>query len=309
MEIQTVAIIGLGALGILFGQQLSKALPRERLRVIADAERIARYQSEKIYSNGVPCDFAYVTPDEKTTPADLVLVAVKSLQLQDALHAIRHQVGKHTVILSLLNGITSEGIIAQAYGMEKVIPCVAYGMDAVRQGNQLTYHHMGKLAIGPLQEGALPDNVRRVADFFAAADFPLEVDRHMAKRIWGKFMLNVGVNQTVAVFGPNYGAVQAQGEQRETMIAAMREVMAISIPEGAPLTEEDLAFWLHLLSTLNPEGKPSMRQDVEARRRSEVELFAGTVNAIGARHGIATPVNRMLAERVALLEAGYALQA
>ena len=57
--------------------------------------------------------------------------------------------GKQTLILSLLNGITSEGILAEAYGREKVVDCVAYGMDAVKEGNRLTYRNMGKLCIGP----------------------------------------------------------------------------------------------------------------------------------------------------------------
>ena len=305
MEMQTVAIVGLGALGTLFGHRLSQTIPEGNLRVVADAGRIARYEREGVYNNGERCRFTYVTPEVKTAPADLVLVAVKYLQLPAALDAMQGQVGKDTVILSLLNGITSEGIIGARYGLDRVVPCVAYGMDAVREGNRLTYHSMGKLAIGTLQPGEQPESLQRVAAFFREINFPHEVDAHMAKRLWGKFMLNVGVNQTVAVFGPNYGAVQAGGAQRDTMIAAMREVMAISVPEGAALTEEDLAYWLSVLGTLNPEGKPSMRQDVDARRPSEVDMFAGAVIAIGETHGISTPVNRMLLDRVRQIEAGY----
>ena len=112
----------------------------------------------------------------------------------------------------------------------------------------------------------------------------------MEKRMWGKFMLNVGVNQTVAVFGPDYGAIQQPGSQRDTMIAAIREVVSLSKPEGVALTESDVTYWLDVLRTLNPRGKPSMRQDVEAGRPSEVALFAGTVLALAQKHGIATPV-------------------
>lgn len=254
MEMNTVAIVGLGALGTLFGHHLAKRMPKNALRFVADAQRIARYQREPPTSNGEPCEFAYVTPEAQTAPADLVLVAVKSLQLASALPAIRNQVGEDTVILSLLNGITSEGIIAEVYGEEKVVPCVAYGMDAVKEGSRLTYHNMGKLCIGPRQGGALPQTVRRTAAFFERVGFPYEVDRNMDRRLWGKFMLNVGVNQTLAVFGPDYGAIQQEGFQRDTMVAAMREVLSLSKLEGIPLTEEDLAGWLALLSTLNPRA-------------------------------------------------------
>ena len=305
LEIETVSIVGLGALGTLFGHHLSRRMPRENLRVVADAARIDRYRREGIFSNGEPCDFHFVTPEADVGPADLVLVAVKALQLDGALASIRHHVDKNTVILSLLNGITSEAIIGGVYGMDHVVYCVAYGMDAVREGNRLTYRNMGKLCIGVNGGGALPENVKRVVRFFEQTDFPFEVDAHMEKRMWGKFMLNVGVNQTVALFGPDYGALQHEGEQRDTMIAAFREVVTLSRLEGVNLTEADVQYWLQLLSTLNPGGKPSMRQDVEARRRSEVALFAGTVLALGQKHGVATPVNRMLYDGILKLEAGY----
>ncbi len=305
MEIKTVAVVGLGALGTLFGYHLSKKMPRENLRIIADENRSARYQREGVYSNGELCSFHYVTPEEKTAPADLILVAVKSPQLRDALAAIQNQVGESTLILSLLNGITSEGIIAGVYGADKVVPCVAYGMDAVKEGGRLTYQNMGRLAIGPEKGGPIPEKVERIARFFASTSLPYEVDEHMEKRMWGKFMLNVGVNQTVAVFGPDYGAIQAEGRQRDTVTAAMREVIALSRWEGVDLGEKDLDYWLNILTTLNPGGKPSMRQDVEARRKSEVDLFAGAVLKLAEKHGIETPVNRMLYARIMEIEAGY----
>ncbi len=303
-EIKTVAVIGLGALGTLFGNLLSKRMEKEDLRIVADKDRILRYRQEKVYSNGEECSFHFVTPEEKTAPADLILIAVKYLQLNGALKAVRNQVGPHTLILSLLNGITSEGIIGEAFGMDKVVYCVAQGMDAVKVGSRLTYKNTGKLCIGP-PDGGLPEKVQRVINFFRRMDFPYEVDEHMEKRMWGKFMLNVGVNQTVAVFGPDYGAIQREGEQRETMIAAMREVLALSKLEGVNLGEEDLQYWLHLLGTLNPGGKPSMRQDVEAKRLSEVALFSGAVLALAMKHNLNVPVNQMLYDSILAMEARY----
>jgi 2-dehydropantoate 2-reductase len=304
-EIKTVAVIGQGALGTMFGSHLAKRMGKEDLRMIADRDRIARYRREKVYSNGEECDFHYVTPDDKTEPTDLILVAVKFLQLNEALRAIQNQVGPDTLILSLLNGITSEGIIARAYGADKVVYCVAQGMDAVKARNLLTYKNMGKLCIGPPDGGPLPEKVQRVESFFRSMDFPYEVDERMQKRMWGKFMLNVGVNQTVAVFGPCYKDIQREGTQRDTMIAAMREVLALSEPEGVNLTGEDLRYWLGILGTLNPDGKPSMRQDVEAKRFSEVALFAGAVLELSRKHGLPSPVNQMLYDRITAMEAGY----
>lgn len=304
-EIKRVSIIGLGALGILFGNHLSKNMPQGDLRIIADQKRISKYKKEGVYANGEPCDFHYVTPDEPCEPVDLLLFTVKYDGLEQAIQAVRNHVGEQTIILSALNGIKSEEIIGQAYGIDRVLSCVAQGMDAVKEGNQLTYANMGMLCIGDHHPGSPSEKVQRVARFFDKVHFPYLLDENIFKRQWGKFMLNVGVNQTVAVYESNYGEIQREGEAREMMIAAMREVIPLSEKVGANLTEDDLNYWLQVLSTLSPEGKPSMAQDLEAKRFSEVELFAGTVLELGKKYGLPTPVNQELYNRIKSIESKY----
>ena len=308
MAIKKVSIIGLGALGVLFGHHLSKRMELWDLRIIADRERISRYEKEKVYSNGELCEFHYVTPEEECSPADLLIFSVKFNGLDEALHSVRKHVGENTIILSLLNGITSESIIGHVYGMDKVLYCVAQGMDAVKSGNKLTYENMGMLCFGSKEPGVVSPKAKELADFFEEMDIPYELVTDMHRRQWGKFMLNVGVNQTVAVYQTNYGGVQREGRARDTMIAAMREVIALSGKEGVHLTEEDLQYWLDILGTLGPSGKPSMAQDAEAHRPSEVELFAGTVIEMGRKHGLPTPVNKELYEKIRRMEMHYSAQ-
>ena len=84
-------------------------------------------------------------------------------------------------------------------------------IDAVKVGNELTYDHMGILCFGDQESGLLSEKVKSVATFFDEVGFPYEIDQQMDKRQWGKFMLNVGVNQTVAVYKSNYGEIQKEG--------------------------------------------------------------------------------------------------
>ncbi|PLS05828.1 ketopantoate reductase family protein [Neobacillus cucumis] len=307
MVIKKVSIIGLGALGILFGHQLAKKMPRADLRIIADQNRIQRYQQNGVFCNGECCDFNYVTPEEPCEPADLLIMAVKFNGLKDAIQSVQKHVGENTIILSLLNGITSEEIIGEIYGMDKILYSVAQGMDAVKVGNQLTYDHMGMICFGESETGLISERVNVVTEFFEQMEVPYKVDSDMLTRLWGKFMLNVGVNQTVAVFESNYGEVQQEGPARSKMISAMKEVISLSEKAGVQLTEEDLDYWLGVLGTLSPDGKPSMAQDVEAKRISEVELFSGTVVKLGKRFGVPTPINQELYHRIKLIENRYTM--
>jgi 2-dehydropantoate 2-reductase len=297
-EIKTAAVIGMGNLGVAYAHHLSKRMEKQDLRIIAEQRRIDRYESDPFLCNGQRCSFNYITPEETSDPADLILITVKYGDLPEAIRAIGNQVGKDTVILSALNGISSEGMIGEAYGMEKVLYCVAQGMDGIKEGNRLDFDHMGMLCFGDGEAGVISDKTKAVEDFFKRTEFPHEVETDMMKRLWGKLMMNVGVNQTASVFLCNYGGLQQEGEARETMIAAMREVMPLSEKAGYPLTEDDLAYWLKVLGSLRPEGKPSMQQDVEAGKATEVELFSGTIIRLGKQYGISTPVNESLYRRL-----------
>lgn len=305
MKIEKVSIIGLGALGILYGHHLSQKLPKGNLRIIADENRIQKYKRDGVFCNGERCDFHYVTPEEKVEPADLLIFTVKFDGIEEAIQSARNHVGENTIIISALNGIISEEMIGEAFGFDKVLYCVAQGMDAVKVGNKLTYDHKGILVFGDKEPGSISEKTRSLSEFFNSVELPHQVDTDMTHRLWGKFMLNVGVNQTVAVYKSNYGEVLKEGEARDTMIAAMREVIQISEKVGVPLSEKDLQYWLDVLDTLSHEGKPSMAQDVDAKRPSEVELFSGTVLKLGEKYGIDTPVNKMLYEKIKEIESEY----
>lgn len=302
MKIKTVSIVGLGALGTMYAKHFSDRLSKNDVRVIANQNRIRKYEKSGIYCNGRCCDFNYVLPENEQKPADLLIFCVKFNQLQQAIVDTKHQVGEHTIILSALNGISSEEIIGKKFGMERMLYCVAQGMDAVKNENKVDYKNMGMLCFGEKDNTVWSDKVTAVADFFDSINFPYEVPKDMDHRMWGKFMLNTGVNQTVAVFSMNYGGIQADGEPRNVMIAAMREVIALSQKVGISLGESDLEYWLDVLAQLNPLGMPSMRQDMAANRKTEVGLFSGTAIALGKQYQVPTPINEWLYQKVQEME-------
>ena len=298
-----IAVIGMGALGILYGSMLTKAYGNEKVGFIMDGARWARYEAEPVTANGCPCGFGRARADRK---ADMVLFAVKATGLERAMEDAAPFIGADTVLLSVLNGITSEKLLEERFGARNVVYCVAQGMDAVKSGSKLTYTKRGQLVIGipkdaPEKQPAL-EKARAVLD---GAQVPYTVDDDIRHRLWSKFMLNVGVNQVVMAEEGTYGTIQRPGAARDRMCAAMREVIAVADAEGIGVTEADLKFYVDLVDTLSPDGMPSMRQDGLAKRPSEVELFSGTVLAYGRKHGIDTPVNRALYEQVKKMEAAY----
>jgi 2-dehydropantoate 2-reductase len=124
MRIENVAIVGMGALGVMYGDFFTAKLGKEHVEFVADKARIDRFQQEGIFCNGRLCDFSMADEAESGRSADLLIFAVKATGLQAAIHTVRNKVSRNTIILSLLNGITSEEIIGKAYGMDPILHCI-----------------------------------------------------------------------------------------------------------------------------------------------------------------------------------------
>jgi 2-dehydropantoate 2-reductase len=269
--------------------------------VVAGGERLDRYRREGITVNGRRYGFRLLPAGARGEPADLLLVAVKQHHLAAAVEEVRGYVGPATIVVSLLNGISSEGILGDAFGADQVLHAFVVGTDAVREGTVTRYASIGRIVFGAASNDPADPRVAAVRELFERAGIPHVVPADILREQWWKFMLNVGVNQVSAVLGAPYGAF-ALPEVGDLARDAMREVVALAGREGVALGEPDIARCFPILASLAPDGKTSMLQDVDAGRKTEVEIFAGAVAALGRKHGLPTPVNDILGRLIAARE-------
>jgi len=308
-DISSVLIVGAGAVGAGVASIIHESEPGS-LRVLADPGRLARYEAEGFMINGRRFDFPLApvgSPRRKGEESDLVIVAVKNHHLGKAISDMASFVGEGTLILSLLNGITSEEDLAAAFGREKVPYAMILGIDAVREGNSTSFSAAGKIHFGDARNrsGAWSERVSGIASYFDRVGVGYVVPEDMVRSLWYKFMINVGINQASAVLGAPYGVFQSLPEAKEAMYGAMRELIEISRAMGTGLSDADLESWYGTLLGLSPDAKTSMLQDVEAKRKTEVEAFAGTVVALGERTGLPTPINRLFLNLIRTMEQTY----
>ena len=144
--------------------------------------------------------------------------------------------------------------------------------------------------------------MRRVQVAFERAGIAYETPADMMRLLWWKWMVNVGMNPPSAVMRAPYGVFQRSAPARALMETLMREVIALAQAEGVNLVEKDVADWYGPLDTLSPRGKTSMLQDIEAGRKTEIEMFAGKAVELGRAHGIPTPVNETMLQIIQVLE-------
>ena len=292
-RIDNILLVGAGAIGCAAAQRLHDHAPG-LIHVLAGGERAKRYREQGFFINGQRYDLPLSDPAAPAGPADLILVAVKDYDLAQAIDQMRGYVGERTVIVSLMNGITSETRLGEAFGMDKVLYGLVIGIDGNRSGNQVRFTSAGTIVFGEADNQIWSEKVTRVAKLFAAAGIEYQVPVDMLRALWYKFMINVGINQVSAVLLAPYRVFQTVPEAMAMVETAMREVIAIANCTGIALGEADILSFRKVLAGMNPESHTSMVDDLKHGRRTELDMLAGTVNRLGRACGVATPVSELL---------------
>lgn len=294
-----VTIIGMGALGLLFGNHFMNQ--GHIVVFLMDESRYYKHHNDVYKINGEIKDFNI---SYKAAYSDLVIFATKYNGFKEAIELAKGCVHNDTIIISLLNGILTETMLKETFNSNQVIGTIAVGMDAMRKNTNLEYSHFGKLQIGSSCKEEEP-YLNNLVNFFKETNTPYEIKDNINKALWAKFLLNVGINQTCMIYDINYGEALHIEPYRTLMIEAMNEVILLSKYENINLTKEDLDNALKILESLNPTSIPSMAQDCKAKRKSEVELFAGTMIQLANKHHIEVPRNQEYYKLVLEKESKY----
>lgn len=288
-EIKNILICGLGAIGSIYVAKIKDA------RVLVDKDRLERYKKNPTYFNGELLNPHYILPDDKVFKADLIIIATKFDGFGQAVENIKNFVGENTVILSLLNGVTSEKLLIDKYGADKVLYSYFIGHSAVRVGRHITQDGVNTIVFGSPDDNK---NIERVKNYFDKNGINYDIPDDIIHSMWLKYMLNVSSNQTTALLGYTFGQMLNNERCMSFVKNVMKEVQTIAKAEGVKNTETMVDEALLSLNKMCPEGKTSMLQDVEAGRKTEVDIFAGVMIKLGKKHNIDVPYNKVLKELI-----------
>lgn len=289
-KINNVIIIGLGAIGSIYATKIFDCNP-DLVKVLVDESRGVRYKKNKIIFNGKEYDFEYVLNTETDFKADLILIATKAKDFPRATEMIKNFVGEDTIILSLLNGISSEPVLVNKFEKDKILYSYYIGHASVKNGFKIDYDGIGKIVFGEEDNQNLSENVKRVKDFFDTVGVDYEIPEDMTSSMWQKFVINIGINQTSAIYRADYGLLQTSAEAQKTARELMEEAVEIAKALKVKNADKFIDETFNLINDMPPELKSSMLQDVENNRVTEVDIFAGEICRLGKKLNIATPKN------------------
>ena len=235
--------------------------------------------------------------------ADLILVLVKSYHTKEAIKNAGPIIGDQTVVLSFQNGLGNEETLAEVVGKERVI-----GGRTFAGGVLLTPGHViagckGKQTyIGEL-DGSLTARVNDIAGQFNQAGLETIVSTNIMGIMWDKLLINVATGALSGITRLAYGGLYQVKEVMDCAVEAVSEAIAIAQAMGVELTITDpKAIWLKAAKNLSLDFKASMLQDIEKGSRTEIDFINGSVVRLGEKHGIPTPVNRVLVASIKGIE-------
>lgn len=303
MEINKVALVGFGAIGCIYAKGLINGC--KDFAVVAGGAR-----GERIKTNGVKVNETLVLPKVvnpkiEDWKADLIIFTVKNYQLSEAIEDVRNIVTNETILLPLLNGVTAMDELKAAYPNNIVLYGIALGIDAVRTDNGITNSSDGVIQFGNAKNSPVTPEVLAVKDVFDKSGIESEICEDMLRTIWRKWMINVSTNQLSSIIGCGYGGFLNVPQINEAMHQVMLEVVELAQKKGINLTKEEAFEYDKLLPSFNPDGKTSMAQDVEAKRKTEVDYFSGIAIKYGKELGVETPWNNMMNLIIKGIEATY----
>lgn len=283
MEIRNVALLGAGAVGAYFIWGLSEELGDD-FCVIAKGDRKKRLKEEGLIINGKNYQLNVKEPEE-AEKIDLLLVASKQDALYEALDDIKALVSKNTIVISLLNGVSSEEIIGNTIGAEHMVYSFMR-IASVRKGNEIIFtpEITAGVFIGEKDYMEPTERTDAIINLFKNTKIRCTYVKDIITDMWFKYAGNVSQNLPQAIIGVGFHAYIDSTHLYQIAEKLWKEVAAVANAKGVPLTSECQLFY-----GAKPDSRFSTLQDIDAKRHTEIEMLAGEMIRMGKECNISVP--------------------
>lgn len=303
-----IAIMGSGGLGGYFGARLSQG--GSDVHFIARGKHLDAIRSEGIRIEGpspLLVNPVHATDDSATVgPVDLVMLCVKLWDTDDALEQIGPLVGPSTTIISFQNGVLKDRDLRSRYDESQLMGGVGYVATTIdRPGVIRQTGPMQRLIFGEF-DGSESARGKAFLAACLAGGIKAELSANILREIWQKYVFLVGLSATTTTVRKPIGPIREHPQTRAFLLDLMREVVSVGRAHGVDLAENYADIRLQLADEVAYDMTSSMHHDLERGNRLEVRWLSGGVVELGTAKGVPTPLNRAVADILALHASGTA---
>ena len=298
MNIKKVAVLGAGAVGSYVIWGLSKR-DGISLGVVAEGERAERLKKGCII-NDVTYNPEVWTPQE-AQGADLLIVSLKYGALPDALDSIAAVTADNTTVMSLMNGVDSEEIIAAKIGAEHVIGALIK-VASHKEGSGYYFDPETTIGIifGEFEAPYNSERVEAIEKLFENTGINYRVTENIREEIWSKFRLNVCNNLPQAILGAGVGCYEDSVHMQAISEGLRKELEDVAKAKGIDIDKAGKSSSYG--SAVPPTARYSTLQDLDAGRHTEIDMFSGALMRMGQEHGIPVTYNEFAYHMIKAIE-------
>jgi 2-dehydropantoate 2-reductase len=303
-----ICIVGCGAVGSLFAANLATLDDVEVWAYDLSPAHVAAINERGLRLTGageVTARLRATSDASEIPPCELGIVATKAMHADAAITATAH-VFADGAVASVMNGVGNEETLARHVG--RVIRGTTFPAGKLLEPGVVQWDVKGDTTFAPFEpQPARTDEVERLADACTRGGMPSQAVADARPAQWRKVIFNASTNPIGALTGLTHGRVCERPDLRALVSGLVDEGKAIAAAQGITLDADPEALIDH---AAKPEvaynHKASMLQDIEARRRTEIDYLNGGIARFGAELGVPSPLNETIAALIRGIEASWA---
>ena len=304
-----IAIVGTGAMGSIYAARLAEA-GHDVCAVDMWEAHVDAINAQGLGVEGP--DGAIISKSLQATqqlgdagPCDLYIIATKASGVAASAQAIAETMPAHAVVLTIQNGLGAGERIAAYLPADQVMLGVAEGFGASMVGPGHARHtSMKQIRLGMMSGGADP-RLEEVASVWRSGGFTIETYEDIEQLIWEKLLCNVTLSGPCTVFGCNVAELRANPERWKVALGCMQEAYSVGRAKGVAFSFDDAQAYVTAFAERVGTAKPSMLQDHEAARFSELDAINGAIPPLARQLDIPTPYNDTVCEVIRSREARF----
>ena len=304
-----IAVVGAGAMGGMLAARLKQAGLDVMLVDVSEplVEHIQEHGliiNSKDGSATVPIPATSRPADHK--PADVVFFFVKAHHTASAAALASPLIGPDTAIVSLQNGWGNADVLAERYPSERIVVGVTYHSATVVGLGQVSHTGTGDTFVGPYVDGGSLNLSERVSAMLNSAGLKTKATSLVKTEVWKKLILNAATLPTSALTGLSAGEQGQPGPLLRLVDDLALEATSVARALGHDIDAQERIRLIHSVLEGAGQGKSSMLQDADARRKTEIEVINGAVVAAARKIGVKAPLNEAMVALIGGLERSWA---
>jgi 2-dehydropantoate 2-reductase len=301
-------VVGTGALGSVFGGLLQHS--GQSVSCIGRGPHFNHITARGLSIDGIWGDFSVGPLPAHSAPSgryEVILLCVKSFDTLEACRRVHGLLATQGLIVSVQNGLGNLEIIAKEFGPERTIGArVIFGAQVIRPGLVRVTVYAEPVLLGAIDPAYPREALTQVAKDLNRAAIPTRQVDDILTHLWGKVLYNCALNPLGAILGVPYGALGNDPQSRQLMRLIIEEIYRVAGARGILLGHKDapayFTFFMENLVPATADHWPSMWQDLQAGRRTEIEALNGAICRYGEASGVPTPYNDAVSRLVRFLE-------